>query len=61
MSEDIYTVKEVAELFKVSISSVVNWIKTGKLKAKEVGNQYQITVYDLKKFALDNKLNLESL
>lgn len=33
MEEKIYTVKETAEYFKVSVQAVHNWINAGKLNA----------------------------
>lgn len=38
----IYTVEEVAKLFKVSKRTVYNWIYLKKLKVIKVGREYRI-------------------
>ena len=37
-----YPITSTAEIFGVSRTTVFNWIKAGKLKAKKVGNQWYI-------------------
>lgn len=41
--EAIYTIKEVAELLKVTHVTIRKEIKTGRLKSSKVGGQYRIT------------------
>ena len=38
----IYTVEEVAKLFKVSKRTIYNWIYLKKLKVIKVGREYRI-------------------
>ena len=42
MNEPVFTVKEVAEHFKVSRQAIYDWITEGKLKAVKVGNRTRI-------------------
>lgn len=36
------TKKEICEIFKVSIGTVNNWIKSGKIKAVKIGRAVRI-------------------
>lgn len=40
--EQMKTKKEVCEFFKVSIGTVNNWIKQGKIKAVKIGRSVRI-------------------
>lgn len=51
----VYTVKEVADLLKVSKMSVSRYIKAGKLKSRKLGSMHRITDTDLRKFLEDCK------
>ncbi|HEU4321876.1 MAG TPA: helix-turn-helix domain-containing protein [Roseiflexaceae bacterium] len=42
MDEPVFTVKEVAEHFKVSRQAVYNWIAEGRLRALKVGTSTRI-------------------
>lgn len=42
MSEKVFTVKEVAEHFKVSRQAVYDWITEGRLRAVKIGNRTRI-------------------
>ena len=48
--EQYQTVKEVADLLKVSEASVRGWIKDGQLRAIEVGKGWRIADSDLDAF-----------
>ncbi len=52
-SESVLTVKESAEVLKVSPQSVRNMIKTGKLKATQVGTGTQRKAYTIKRSDLE--------
>jgi len=55
MSEyKFYTVAEVAEILQVHWQSVLNYIKSGKLKAVKLGKGYRISDTALSKFISDN-------
>jgi excisionase family DNA binding protein len=48
--ERFYTIKEVAELLKVSDGGVRKWLKTGKLKGIKLGRIWRIKKSDLEEF-----------
>lgn len=51
MQEKYYTMKEVAEMFKVTEMTVRNWIYDQKiLKAYKIGRVVRITESDIEKF-----------
>ena len=45
--KDYFTVKELADLLRVSRIAVFNRIKSGKIKAKKIGRNYIIYQKDL--------------
>ena len=51
----VYTVKEVAEILRVSQMSVSRYIKPGKLKSSKLGRMHRIIESDLKAFLDDCK------
>jgi excisionase family DNA binding protein len=51
--DEIFTVEQVADYLKVSISTVRRLIKAKKLKAYKVGNQYRIRKADLERLSTD--------
>ncbi len=46
----VYTCEEVAEMYRVKISTVWGWIRDGKLKAIKVGKSYRIKQEHLDEF-----------
>lgn len=50
------TVEQVAELLKVHWQTVLNYIKSGKIKALKLGKGYRITKRDLDEFINKNKI-----
>jgi len=50
MAEQYYTVREVAERFKVSRQSVYDWISEGRLRAVKIGNRTRIPESALEEF-----------
>lgn len=46
----VYTLEEVADILKVSVSTVRNLIKSGQLKAIRVGFQLRVRKEDLDRF-----------
>jgi excisionase family DNA binding protein len=50
MSEQYFTVKEVAERFKVSRQSVYDWISEGRLRAVKIGQRTRIPESALEAF-----------
>lgn len=61
MEEKILTVTEISERMKVSIQTVRNWIKQGKLKADKIPKglvfEYRIKETDLQDF-IDKNMKL---
>ena len=52
--KETYTTKETGEICGVDLTTVINWVKKGKLKAyKTAGGHRRITLKDLKKFMRD--------
>ncbi len=43
----VYTLEEVAEILKISVSTVRNLIDRGELKAFKAGNQWRVRKEDL--------------
>lgn len=46
----VYTIEEVAQILKVSVSTVRNLIDRGELKAFKVGNQWRVKKEDLQAY-----------
>ncbi len=46
----VYTVKELAELFEVTIRTVQIYIKDGKLKGQKIGGKWYFTEETLQAF-----------
>ncbi|MFH2021780.1 MAG: helix-turn-helix domain-containing protein [Patescibacteria group bacterium] len=47
MTDQYYSITEVANLLKVAYLTVYRWIKSGKLKSVKAGKQYRIKKEDL--------------
>ena len=47
---EVYTLKEIEELFSVTRRSLYNWITSGKLKAFKVGKEWRVTRDALEEF-----------
>ena len=60
--DDFYTPKQIAESLKVSSRTVINLIKSGKIKAVIVGgtkrNTYRVYEKELDRFMAENYENL---
>ena len=46
----LYTLKEVAEILKVSRQTIYNYLKAGRLRATKFGKEYRVTREDLEQF-----------
>jgi excisionase family DNA binding protein len=53
--DKFYTVQEIAEMLKVHWQTILNYIKTKKLKAVKIGKEYRIREADLSEFLETNK------
>ncbi len=49
METEILTLKEAADLLKVSYSTIRNWIKRGKIPVLNEGRTYRIRKSDIEK------------
>lgn len=54
-SETFYTVEEIADQLRVSIYTVREWIKAGKLEAVKVGKHYRVSETQLNNYLEANK------
>ena len=50
MTEDLYTVSDVAERLKLHVKTVLAFIRDGRLRATKLGKQYRVTKADLDAF-----------
>lgn len=50
LTDDYYSIEEVAKMLKVAYLTVYRWIQDDKLKAIKAGKQYRIKQYDLNNF-----------
>lgn len=50
MEHEVYTLQEVADNLKCSVSTVRNLIKRGQLKSMRVGNRHRITEEQLQAY-----------
>ena len=53
----IYTLDEVAEMFKVTRQTIYNYITAGRLSASKIGREYRVTDADIKEFLEATKKN----
>ena len=49
-----YNPQKVADILDVSYQTVLNYIKSGKLKALSLGNGYRVKESDLEEFIEEN-------
>src|SRR5579863_9580978 len=47
MSQELYSVEQVAELLNLHVRTVRNYVREGRLKAVRIGKQYRIAREDL--------------
>lgn len=47
MSQELYSIDQVADLLKLHVKTVRNYVRTGRLPAKRIGKQYRITKEDI--------------
>lgn len=47
---EVYTLKEIEDLFHVTRRTIYNWIDSGKLKAFKIGKEWRVTREALEKF-----------
>lgn len=50
MTDQFYTLQEVADLLKVKYLTVFRWTKNGKLPAYKFGKQYRVSSETLQEF-----------
>src|SRR5437764_15038642 len=47
---DFYTPQEVADVLRVKVTTVYEYVRTGKLRAARIGKSYRVAVSDLEAF-----------
>lgn len=52
--EELYTTTELTQIFKVSLQTIHNWIREGKLPAFQVGRKWYVTSSTIKKLMEKN-------
>jgi excisionase family DNA binding protein len=50
LTDEYYTIQEVADKLKVAYLTVYRWIRSGKLKSDKAGKQYRICKENLSQF-----------
>lgn len=50
MSQELYSVEQVAEMLRLHVRTVRNYVRGGRLKAVRIGKQYRIAREDLEAF-----------
>lgn len=53
--EKLFTLYEVSEILKVSYGMVMDWVNSGKLKAKTIGRLWIVEDIDFLKFLNDEE------
>lgn len=56
METTFYTPQEVAEMLRLKVNTVYEYIRMGKLPAARFGNRYRITEQDIQQFIEHQKL-----
>lgn len=59
-NNNFYTVEQVAELLQVHWQTVLNYIKSGRLEALQLGKGYRISQDALNKFIKENSAHPEN-
>jgi excisionase family DNA binding protein len=60
VSKQYFTVEDIAEQLGVSVDTVRNWIKQGKLEAYKVGRDYRISREQFEKFMEERRTGRKS-
>lgn len=56
LTDEYYTIQEVADKLKVAYLTVYRWVQSGKLKAVKAGKQHRIKKLDLESFMNTGKI-----
>tara|TARA_B100000029_G_scaffold305639_1_gene298473 strand:+ start:83 stop:268 length:186 start_codon:yes stop_codon:yes gene_type:complete len=59
--ETLYTVHEVAKMFKINYRKVLDEITIGRLVAVKIGRQYRITEGSLRAYLQDNTIEKDPI
>ena len=51
---EFYTTKDVAEMLKVTKKTINQYVREGKIKAIDMGNQYRFTKEQIEEFVQEN-------
>lgn len=55
LTDEYYTIQEVADKLKVAYLTVYRWVQSDKLKAVKAGKQHRIAKADLEAFLSERK------
>ena len=56
MMSKLFTIKEVAKMFRMNVLTIYEYVREGKLPAVKIGRSYRILESDLNQFIKENKL-----
>ncbi len=48
--DEYYTTREVAQMLKLDETTILKWLRAGKLRGKKLGKQWRISKDDFKEF-----------
>ena len=51
--EKLYTMNQIAEMLELSVRTIQNYLKEGKLTGKKIGSQWRFTEKDLERLFSD--------
>ena len=57
MSVEHYTTKEAADLLRVSVQTLLKWIKSGRIAVVHIGHRYFITQETIKELLTPHEAN----
>lgn len=55
LTDEYYSIQEVADKLKVAYLTVYRWVQARKLKAVKAGKQHRISKLDLESFLFERK------
>jgi excisionase family DNA binding protein len=53
--DKLYTTQEVSKILRVSLQTVGNWLRSGKIKGSKVGKGWRIKKSELERFMNDQQ------
>ena len=60
MSTELYNTVQAADLLKISVQTLLKWIKSGKIAVVHIGHRYFITQETIEGLLTPHNVDLES-